>query len=78
MQRWQMEEARRHQGELLQEARQYRFYRESLSGRQRSPRLRPRALIWFGGRLIAWGNRLQGRYETLGTSGSGHLSGAIR
>lgn len=78
MQQWHLAEARSHQNELLQEAGQHRLSREALAGRQRSPRPRPRALIWFGGRLITWGNRLQGCCGTLGTHGSGRLSGAMR
>ncbi len=78
MQQWHTEEARLRQNELLQEARHYRLSRLSRTGRKQSPRPRPRAFIWFGGQLIAWGNQLQGCYETPGTRGSRRLSGAMR
>jgi hypothetical protein len=78
MQQWHQEEARSHQQELLNQARQHRLYRAALAGRQRSPRPRPRVLIWFGGWLIVWGNRLQGCYDTLGTRSSERLSSITR
>ena len=78
MQQWHLEEACAHQNELLQQAKQHRLYRAALAGRQRSPRPRPRAIIWFGGRLIVWGNRLQGCYDALGTHGSERLSSVPR
>ncbi|HEY7127965.1 MAG TPA: hypothetical protein VH540_28815 [Ktedonobacterales bacterium] len=78
MQQWHLEEARSHQSELLQQARQHKLYRAALAGRQRSPRPRPRALIWFGGQLIVWGNRLQGCCDALGTSGAEQLRSVTR
>jgi hypothetical protein len=78
MHQWQVGEARNHQSELLKQAGQYRLYRAALAGRQRSPRPRSRAIVWFGGRLIAWGNRLQGCYDTLGTHDAQRLSSATR
>ena len=78
MWQWQLEEARARQQALFVEARQHALAQASLSGREQTSRPRPRAIVWFGGQLIIWGNRLQGCRETLSPIGSERLSSIAR
>jgi hypothetical protein len=46
----------------LREADRYRLVQLALAGRPRRPRYLPRALAWFGHRLVVWGRGLEQRY----------------
>ena len=48
--------------DLLREAERYRLAQQALAGREKRDRFHRRALTWLGGRLVAWGWRLQERY----------------
>jgi hypothetical protein len=46
----------------LREVERYRLVRQALTGHRERGRVLPRALTWLGRYLVAWGQRLQGRY----------------
>jgi hypothetical protein len=48
--------------DFLREAEQYRLVRPALAGSDRHAGFHRRVLTWLGGRLVAWGWRLQERY----------------
>ncbi len=49
--------------DLRREIERYRLVRQVLAGRERRDRFHCRALTWLGRRLVAWGWRLQERYN---------------
>jgi len=48
--------------DALREAESDRLARQALAGREMDHRFYCQALTWLGGRLVAWGWRLQERY----------------
>jgi hypothetical protein len=57
--------SKEHYKDLLQEAERYRLIRQVLAGRERGDHFHCRALTWLGRRLVAWGWRLQERYNAV-------------
>ena len=49
--------------DLRREAERYRIVRQVMAGRPRHRRPYYRAFAWLGQRLVAWGGRLQKRYD---------------
>ena len=43
----------------------YRLERVAMAGRERVDRFYTRAMLWLGSRLVAWGSRLEERYDTV-------------
>ena len=50
--------------DLRREAETYRLIRLAQAGRERRNRFYCQALSWLGKQLVAWGRRLQERYDT--------------
>ena len=50
--------------DLQREAERYRLIRLAQAGRERRNRFYYQALSWLGKQLVAWGWRLQERYDT--------------
>ena len=46
----------------------FRLVRVAMAGRERTDRLYTRALARLGTRLVAWGSRLEARYDTVFTA----------
>ena len=56
--------AAQHRDDLLREAHNRRLIRQAAPAAPKPQPFYHRSLAWLGRRLIAWGSRLQQRYET--------------
>ena len=70
----QFQEAHAHRQDLMREAERSAIVRKIRASHQNRPGVRRQVMVWFGSRLVAWGERLQGCRECWDPEGIERMS----